>query len=284
LFSHSFIFVTMQYRYHYHPQRHSNQSFLLHLKHSPVHFPHAITAPNMLLMTPDNNALVIEAPIRVNDTMSEAIKKAKLAVIIALGLTNDLISNIDIFDNVAHDYDIQLFGNVENKPGISDSTDDNNNISITEYYRQRNIELSEVGFYFRYMTSYQRHARMEAINQYYLEQNNINNIINNNINHHILHHHHPQQHQQQQHQQQQHQQQQQSYENNSTETPTNMETSILRHSSTTPTLCIICLENDRRVVLMPCRHLSMCVHCAESVTSTCPVCRCDIEGQLTVFV
>ena len=47
--------------------------------------------------------------------------------------------------------------------------------------------------------------------------------------------------------------------------------------------CVVCLERPRAVVLLPCRHLSMCALCAAGV-STCPMCRSAVEESMVVFV
>ncbi|UJR08339.1 hypothetical protein I4U23_012610 [Adineta vaga] len=48
-------------------------------------------------------------------------------------------------------------------------------------------------------------------------------------------------------------------------------------------LCIICLNERKTVVLLPCRHLCVCVCCSKKL-STCPICRNEIENLLEVFV
>ena len=47
--------------------------------------------------------------------------------------------------------------------------------------------------------------------------------------------------------------------------------------------CVVCLARPRAVVLLPCRHLSMCTLCAADV-SACPMCRSTVEGSMVVFV
>ncbi len=49
-------------------------------------------------------------------------------------------------------------------------------------------------------------------------------------------------------------------------------------------LCVACHERDRSVVLLPCKHLSLCGECSDSVKSKCPMCRERIESKLHVFV
>ena len=48
-------------------------------------------------------------------------------------------------------------------------------------------------------------------------------------------------------------------------------------------LCVVCLARLRAVVLLPCRHLSLCALCAADVP-TCPLCRSTVEQTMAVFV
>ena len=45
--------------------------------------------------------------------------------------------------------------------------------------------------------------------------------------------------------------------------------------------CVMCLEEERSVLLQPCWHLVSCKSCADKV-GICPVCRTQIEGRLKV--
>ncbi|RYG94958.1 hypothetical protein EON65_56680 [archaeon] len=50
-------------------------------------------------------------------------------------------------------------------------------------------------------------------------------------------------------------------------------------------LCTICMEDDRTVLLMPCRHLCLCSKCSEqSMLQLCPICRNRIQEKVTVFI
>jgi hypothetical protein len=48
------------------------------------------------------------------------------------------------------------------------------------------------------------------------------------------------------------------------------------------TLCVICLDLQRNVLLKPCRHFCLCNHCAQSVQQ-CPVCREAIGTKEIVY-
>ena len=46
-------------------------------------------------------------------------------------------------------------------------------------------------------------------------------------------------------------------------------------------LCIICCDQERSLVFIPCGHLVSCGRCAVNFT-TCPTCRSDITGSAKV--
>ena len=53
--------------------------------------------------------------------------------------------------------------------------------------------------------------------------------------------------------------------------------------------CVICLNERKTVVLLPCRHLCVCVSCSKKLRNvdqneTCPICRNEIESLLEVFL
>lgn len=47
------------------------------------------------------------------------------------------------------------------------------------------------------------------------------------------------------------------------------------------TLCTVCLENSRKILLMPCSHFCVCDVCAREI-DICPLCRRDVEQKLNV--
>lgn len=49
------------------------------------------------------------------------------------------------------------------------------------------------------------------------------------------------------------------------------------------TLCVVCLEENKNTLLMPCNHLCMCSNCAAGV-GTCPMCRETVETHVAVFM
>lgn len=50
--------------------------------------------------------------------------------------------------------------------------------------------------------------------------------------------------------------------------------------------CVICMTQERCIVVLPCRHLCLCAGCtkdfSEQSSKKCPICRCDVEGLLSV--
>ena len=47
--------------------------------------------------------------------------------------------------------------------------------------------------------------------------------------------------------------------------------------------CVICLEQDKNVVFLPCNHMVCCEECANSVDK-CPMCRKSIVSRIKVFM
>lgn len=51
-------------------------------------------------------------------------------------------------------------------------------------------------------------------------------------------------------------------------------------------LCVICSDNERNVVLLPCRHFSFCRNCVETAykyNKYCPICRTGIDNIVHVY-
>lgn len=47
-------------------------------------------------------------------------------------------------------------------------------------------------------------------------------------------------------------------------------------------LCVVCCENSRSKVLLPCKHLVLCDTCPSS--DECPICRMRVKKSLQVFL
>jgi hypothetical protein len=48
--------------------------------------------------------------------------------------------------------------------------------------------------------------------------------------------------------------------------------------------CVVCLDNQRQVMLMPCTHMCLCHCCAARVEQSCPLCRTHIESKVHVHL
>lgn len=66
-----------------------------------------------------------------------------------------------------------------------------------------------------------------------------------------------------------------------------LELKELERKAATPSeasLCCICKDNQKTILLLPCRHLCLCEHCANlPIVSSCPVCRAAISERLQVY-
>ncbi|CAF0949935.1 unnamed protein product [Adineta ricciae] len=51
----------------------------------------------------------------------------------------------------------------------------------------------------------------------------------------------------------------------------------------TANLCVLCLEEERRLACIPCGHLATCVPCGHSLRS-CPICRTNIDAFMRIYV
>lgn len=48
--------------------------------------------------------------------------------------------------------------------------------------------------------------------------------------------------------------------------------------------CVICKENQRRICLLPCKHVCLCNECAKRVKEICPMCMQKFDKQENVFL
>jgi hypothetical protein len=48
-------------------------------------------------------------------------------------------------------------------------------------------------------------------------------------------------------------------------------------------LCAVCMEEPRTILLLPCKHLLLCAKCAPAFSSECPL-RCPVDTQMDVFI
>ncbi|XP_072046584.1 uncharacterized protein [Amphiura filiformis] len=54
-------------------------------------------------------------------------------------------------------------------------------------------------------------------------------------------------------------------------------------------LCVVCQDNEKHILLFPCKHLCVCIECTEEIVSSsidrrkCPLCRGRISSYLEVY-
>lgn len=49
--------------------------------------------------------------------------------------------------------------------------------------------------------------------------------------------------------------------------------------------CVVCLTNERTILVTPCNHLCLCTTCSSHTSlHACPLCRTEIGSRITVFV
>ncbi|XP_065174300.1 mitochondrial E3 ubiquitin protein ligase 1-like [Atheta coriaria] len=49
-------------------------------------------------------------------------------------------------------------------------------------------------------------------------------------------------------------------------------------------LCIVCKENPREIILLPCGHVCLCDDCSENIQDKCPVCRKPIQSKAEAYI
>lgn len=49
-------------------------------------------------------------------------------------------------------------------------------------------------------------------------------------------------------------------------------------------ICVVCKENAREIILLPCGHVCICEDCSVSINNTCPVCRTHITQKAAAYI
>lgn len=49
-------------------------------------------------------------------------------------------------------------------------------------------------------------------------------------------------------------------------------------------VCVVCCQNHRGIILLPCGHVCLCEDCSERITDFCPVCRTEIETKAVAYI
>lgn len=59
----------------------------------------------------------------------------------------------------------------------------------------------------------------------------------------------------------------------------------LASSESDESLCVICEDSKKQVVLLPCKHMCLCKSCADfDKIKECPMCRATVESSMAVFI
>ena len=85
----------------------------------------------------------------------------------------------------------------------------------------------------------------------------------------------------------QHSRQEQNQTNSSGNHMSTNGTDSPRSSSVSAQTCVVCLSEQREVILMNCGHVCVCANCAMEIMATrplCPVCRANIERVAPAFI
>ena len=52
-------------------------------------------------------------------------------------------------------------------------------------------------------------------------------------------------------------------------------------------LCVVCMEREKKVLLLLCRHICMCKACTDKIvggSAQCPVCREHVVDSIEIFI
>mmetsp|Transcript_10428 Transcript_10428/g.14758 ORF Transcript_10428/g.14758 Transcript_10428/m.14758 type:complete len:90 (+) Transcript_10428:39-308(+) len=50
-------------------------------------------------------------------------------------------------------------------------------------------------------------------------------------------------------------------------------------------VCVICRENECRILIFPCKHLCLCEICSQtSSVKSCPLCRTLVDQKMKIFL
>lgn len=48
--------------------------------------------------------------------------------------------------------------------------------------------------------------------------------------------------------------------------------------------CVVCVQNPKEVIILPCGHVCLCEDCSLQITNNCPVCRAKIDSKAAAFI
>ncbi|KAG8212648.1 hypothetical protein J437_LFUL018871 [Ladona fulva] len=49
-------------------------------------------------------------------------------------------------------------------------------------------------------------------------------------------------------------------------------------------LCVVCRDNPKELILLPCGHVCICEDCLQPIKSKCPVCRAEVKSVNTAYI
>lgn len=49
-------------------------------------------------------------------------------------------------------------------------------------------------------------------------------------------------------------------------------------------VCVVCKQNPREIILLPCGHVCLCEDCVMGIQEACPVCRRLIEKKSVAYI
>nr|CAD7197834.1 unnamed protein product [Timema douglasi] len=49
-------------------------------------------------------------------------------------------------------------------------------------------------------------------------------------------------------------------------------------------LCVVCRQNPREMIMLPCGHVCLCEDCSEGIVNLCPVCRTKITNKTAAYL
>nr|CAD7462771.1 unnamed protein product [Timema tahoe] len=49
-------------------------------------------------------------------------------------------------------------------------------------------------------------------------------------------------------------------------------------------LCVVCRQNPREMIILPCGHVCVCEDCSEGIANLCPVCRTKITNKTAAYL
>lgn len=49
-------------------------------------------------------------------------------------------------------------------------------------------------------------------------------------------------------------------------------------------LCVVCKNNPKEIILLPCGHVCICGDCNDDITHKCPICRTEISNRAVAYI